>query len=159
MEALGWLVSLETVLLPALLVDWSNLGSGGGGISLIADQNVIPAVAATPGWQVVSAFYTDKAPTAIALDAILLLSNAALVGRVRLWDTGLNAAGALVGVAQQVPGALLTFTNNVIDNRQVTADISAGMVISRIYQLQVEGTGGAASTDFAVLRSGRMVKP
>lgn len=143
-----------------LQIDYSNLGSGGGGLSsgVLADQSVVQGVAATPGWITLSAFYTLTAPTAkIAMEAIILVSTIALSGRARIFDTGLDSTGTLVGVPGQV--AVTPGTSNLADTRLVTPEFSASLVINRIYQFQVECTGGAAGTDVATLRAARLFKP
>ncbi len=122
---------------------------GGGGAGAIADERAVQAVAATPGWEVVAAFYFAAAPPATVLEAIMLVSQGLLTGRVRIYDT---VAAAVVA------GSTLS-TSSTSDARLVTADIAGVLVAGRIYQLQVECTGGTTLDDFVVLRSASLKKP
>lgn len=113
----------------------------------IADQHVVQGVAATPGWEVIESFYVGTVPPSIALESVLLVSTALLTGRVQIYDTVAGAA-----VAGSVLSSALT-----TDDRQISAELVAGFVAGRIYQLQAECTGGATLGDFVVHRSSRLL--
>lgn len=139
-----------SLLQQPLQIDVSGISGGGAGGAIVG-QSTVQGVAATPGWQVVADLYWTKPPSGWALEAIMVMSTASLQGRVRIWDTVLNA---------QMPGALLTFAApTIVDTRAVTADLAPVVVINRIYQLQIECTGGVASTDLGILREASGVKP
>lgn len=124
-------------------------GGEGGGAGAIADEHTVQAVAATPGWEAVAAFYFAAAPPATLLEAIMLVSQALLTGSVRIYDT---VAAAVVA------GSTLS-TSSTSDVRLVTGDLSGVLLPGRVYQLQVECTGGVTLNDFAVLRSASLKKP
>lgn len=119
-------------------------GGGGGSIDAVlgpTGQQLVQGVAATPGWAVIGGIYVPKVPGAAFFEAVLLVSQAALTGRVRLYDPALAAA---------VAGSTLSSTS-ITDDRQVSADIAAALAI-KYYQVEAECTGGAAPTDAAIVR-------
>src|SRR5574340_241830 len=121
-----------SLLQQPLRIDISGISGGGAGGAIVG-QYTVPGVAVTPGWEVVADLYWTKAPSSWALEAIMVMATAALQGRIRIWDTVLNA---------QMPGALLNFAApTVVDTRQVTANLAPVIVLNRIYQLQIECTG------------------
>lgn len=132
------------MLQASLQADWSGL-AGGGGFGVTADQHTVQGVAATPGWEVVSAFYLEDAQATLILNAIMLVSQAGLIGRVRIYD--LTAGAAVAGSTLALPVSTLT------DTRLTSGNLGAAMPAGRIYQIQIECTGGATVADFATLRS------
>lgn len=148
-----------------LQIDYSNIGAGGASgpaAGVLSDEASIQAVAVTPGWYVRSGFFMTKPPGKLALEVILLVSQPLLQMRARIFDTGLDAGGNVVGVPGPIAASLLTLApaaTAVADNRIVSADFSASLVINRIYQFQIEATGGAALTDEGILRAAKLFKP
>lgn len=132
-----------------------NGGSGGGSPSGLGStavsglQQVVAGVAVTPGWTVVGDYPYIKAAQ-IKLEFIALPSNAALTCRARLFDTVANAA---------VAGSTLTIGPGVaVDTRAITADLQAAMTTGRLYQIEVECTGGATQGDFCTMRTARVLE-
>lgn len=135
----------------------SSRYSGGGGGSAPSGlgftgvsglQQVVQGVAATPGWQVVGDY--PYVAGKVFLEFIALPANAGLTCRARLFDTVANAA---------VAGSTLTIGPGVaVDSRQISADVSATMVGGRLYQIEVECTGGATQNDFVAMRTARVLE-
>lgn len=122
-------------------------GSGGGSGSVAAvlgptGQQQVQGVAATPGWTVVGGIYVPEVPAISLFEAVFLVSQALLTGRVRLYDPVAAAA---------VAGSTLTSVSTT-DDRQVSADIAAVLVANTYYQVEAECTGGALVTDIVVVR-------
>jgi hypothetical protein len=84
----------------------------------------------------------DSIPASVILEAILLVSQGALTGRVHLYDT---VAAAVV------TGSTVT-TTSTTDSRQVSGNIAGALTAGRIYQFRAECTGGNTQPDFAVVR-------
>lgn len=121
-------------------------GGGGGPLGSLVGQHSVKGVAATPGWEVVGAIWLTAVPSSIALEAIMLVTQAALTGRVQLYDTVAVAA---------VAGSTLS-TGSTTDVRLLSGTLAGALVTGRIYQLRIECTGGSLITDEAVLRSARL---
>jgi hypothetical protein len=113
-----------------------------------ANNETIAGVAATPGWNVITEFQLDTLPSQGALlDGIVLVSGAALTCRFRLYD---------VTGAAAVAGSTLSSTS-LTGERKTSADLTSVLVATRRYQIQAECTGGAAPTDFAVVRYATLI--
>jgi hypothetical protein len=102
-----------------------------------APQDEIPAVAASPGWHVVGAFFLEGAAT-LKLELIGSVSDSALAMRARLFDLATN---------QPVSGILPTIVSET-DVRVLSAAVE--LAGNRTFQIQVEVTGGSG---FGVVRS------
>ena len=135
---------LGTVLAQLLRIDRAGGGGGGGFVAngAYADNQQIAGVAATPGWVVIAEFDLDTLPASALLDGILLVSQVALTGRLRLYD---------VTGAAAVAGSTLS-TVSLTGERLTSADLAGVLVLGRRYQIQAECTGGAAPTDWVVVR-------
>ncbi len=127
-------------------------GSGSNASSAFgpSGNELVQAVAADPpgGWMVLGAFFFTGTFTSAVLEAIYLVSNPALTGRVRLFDM---TAGI------PVPGSTLAGTSSTTEVRQVSGNLIASMPTNRIYQFQAEATGGSASTDFVEVREAKLI--
>lgn len=128
-------------------------GPAGGGSNASSafgpsGNELVQAVSVTPGWTVLGAFFFTGTFTSAVLEAIYLVSNPALTGRVRLFDM---TAGI------PVPGSTLAGTSSTIEVRQVSGNLIASMPINRIYQFQAEATGGNADTDFVEVREAKLI--
>jgi hypothetical protein len=132
------------VLAQLLKIDRVGGGGGGGFVAngSYAVNETIPSVAATPGWIIISEFDLDALPASAVLDGIMLVSQAALTGRLRLYD---------VTGAAAVAGSTLS-TVSLTGERLTSADLAAALVLNRRYQIQAECTGGVAPSDWAVVR-------
>jgi hypothetical protein len=140
-------------------------GGGGGGIPsgttysmLLAGgesgQTPVSGVVATPGWIVIDAFkyvedqHVVTSPGTIErlFSATVIASTAALAVRLKL-----VRADTLADVA----GSTLTFTApvNATEQSSETSDLSSALVDGIIYQVLAECTGGAALSDYAMVRS------
>jgi hypothetical protein len=130
-------------------------GGGGGGApsglgstAVSGLQQVVPGVAVTPGWTVVGDYFYIKGK--VSLEFIALPSNSGITCRAKLFDPVANA---------DVAGSILTIGPGVTaDTRAITGDVSAGMPVNRIYQIQVEATGGATQSDFCTMREARVLE-
>lgn len=127
-------------------------GSGSGSSVASAfgpsGQELVQAVAATPGWTVIGAFFFTGVFTSAVLESILLVSKPTLTGRVRLFDL---TAGI------PVPGSTLTGTSSTIEVRRTSVNLIASMPQNRIYQFQAEATGGSASDEFVEVREAKLI--
>lgn len=114
-----------------------------------ATNTVIRAVAATPGWTVVGAFYLPKSASA-RIDALMMVSDASLTCRVRLYDA---TAGAIAAASRVVPGYVTT--------QSLTAVRQLGPVVSltggHLYQFQAEVTGDAGDEFFGMVPTATLV--
>ena len=140
------------VLAPRLRADEGNTGGGGGAntpvaLGAYAVNETIPGVVATPGWIIIAEFDLDVLPASAVLDGIVLVSQGVLVGRLKLYDVtgGADIAGSTLSTSS-LTGARLT-----------TADLVALLVQGRRYQIQAECTGGAAVSDWAVVRYATLI--
>jgi len=129
--------------------DFGGLSGGGGpgapvvgGAYYAGGQETIQGVALTPGWVVLAEFDLDVLPASAVLDAIGLVSGAALQLSIKLYD---------VTLAADVAGSTLTSVS-LTGQRMTSADIVAGLVLNNRYQIWAECTGGAGPADFAVVR-------
>ncbi len=130
-------------------------GPAGGGTNSSSGfgpsgQDLVQAVATDPpgGWTVIGAFfYTVASFTTATYEAIALVSNAALVGSVRLFD---QTAGI------PVPGSTLS-TSSLTEVRLTSGNLFASLTSGHIYQFQAEATGGSASTDFIEVREAKLI--
>lgn len=102
----------------------------------------VQGVAATPGWNVLGAFELEQAFSRLRLDVMHFVSAGPLTSRVRLFDL---TAGA------EVAGSSLS-TSAASETRQTSGDLASLVTVGNTYQLQAECTGGAAPTDFSVVR-------
>src|SRR5262245_2591698 len=98
-----------------------------------APQAPIPAVAATPGWYVVGAFFLHAAAE-LRLELIGAVSDASLTMRARLFDLVVKAP--VSGIQATISGL-----NGLTDQRVLST--SAELAGNRTYQIQVEVTGGS----------------
>lgn len=124
-------------------------GNGAGVAPLIAAQHVVAGVAATPGWEVLGAFTYTGAPC--KLTAMALVATTALTATLRLY-------GPMGGTPAAISGSTCSTalkTETVVTSDEVTSGLTAGS----IYQVQMEVTGGAASTDLGVCRWATLVSP
>jgi hypothetical protein len=100
----------------------------------------IPGVAATPGWQVIGAFFFPFTFD-VRLDVIALVSDPSLTVRVRLFD---------MTTAEPVSGATAQTTS------QTSARALSGVVSlqgNRVYEIQAECTGAAGDDFFAIVQN------
>lgn len=109
-----------------------------------APQTVVPAVAATPGWQVLGAFYLPKSCSA-RLDALAMVSHASLTCRVRLYDVTDDAS--LTATARVIAGGVSTSSTAPVRQLGGVVSLRAG----HTYQIQAEVTGNAGDTYFGVV--------
>jgi hypothetical protein len=124
----------------------SPSGLGSTGVSGL--QQVVPGVASTPGWTVVGDYFYVAG--AVKLEFIALPSNAAITCRAKLFDPIANA---------DVAGSILTVGPGVTaDTRQISGNVAAGMPPNRLYQIEVEATGGATQGDFCTMRTARVLE-
>lgn len=131
-EWLRWFSSISRL--------WKGLATLRNGA--LASNAIIPGVAATPGWTVISEFDLEFATSQQRLDAIMLVSNGALTGNMRLYDV----TGAAV-----VAGSALT-TVSLTGARITSGDLSSVLTAGNRYQIQAECVGGAAPADFGIVR-------
>jgi len=96
----------------------------------------IPAVAATPGWQVIGEFYLPIDCFA-QVDMLALVSDASLVCRVRLYNMTPGEVGP-------VSGSVVS-TSSTTSARVLSGTVNLGG--DRVYQYQAECTGHAADHD------------
>src|SRR5574338_1357752 len=108
-----------------------------------APQTTVMAVAATPGWQVLGAFYLPKSCSA-RIDALMMVSDASLTCRVRLYDA---TPGAMTPSARVVSGSVSTQSTTMVRQLGPTVSLTGG----RLYQLQCEVTGGSGVDFFGVV--------
>lgn len=113
--------------------------------TMLCPMLTVGGVAATPGWRICGKIYLPRPCSALKLEAIIENSTAALTSRVRLVDdlTLIAVSGSTLSVA------LTTVSTRVISS-------ALALVGDKVYQLQMECTGGAVDTDFAVIYSGRL---
>jgi hypothetical protein len=95
-----------------------------------ASAQVIPAVAASPGWQVIGAFFLPLACD-VRLEAIMSVSDASLVMRVRLFDLVTNA---------EISGSYAVTSSTVPGTRALSGALS--LAGNQSYQIQAECVGG-----------------
>lgn len=105
-------------------------------------QTTVLAVAATPGWQVLGAFYMPKSAQA-RIDALMMVSDASLTCRVRLYDA---TPGAVSG-SRIVPGYASTQSLTTIRRFGPLVSLVGG----KTYQLQCEVTGDEGDGFFGVV--------
>lgn len=106
-------------------------------------QVMIPAVDATPGWQVLGAFFLPKS-TRARLDALMMVSDPSLTCRVRLYDA---SPGAIAAAARVIPG--LATSQSLTMQRRLGPLVS--LVGSKLYQIQAEVIGDSGDTYFGVV--------
>lgn len=116
-------------------------GSTGSSIFGPTGEQTVQGVAATPGWVVIGGIQVDKVPSPAIFEAVMLVSQAALTGRIRLYN--LIAAGA-------VAGSTLS-TSATVDTLVQSADLS-GVLSAQFYQVEAECTGGVAPSDLVSVR-------
>lgn len=107
-----------------------------------APQTKIPAVATTPGWRVLGAFYLPKACDA-RIDALMMVSDASLTCRVRLYDVTAGVEAS----ARVIAGSVATQSTTTTRVLGGVVSLSAG----HIYQIQAEVTGNVGSAYFGVV--------
>lgn len=103
-----------------------------------APQTVVPAVSATPGWHVIGTFFLPKTVTA-RLDALIQVSKADLVVRVRLFD--LHTLSPVSGFTSS--------TGSLLPVRALSP--VAELTGNRRYQIQAECIGTPADDAFGVV--------
>ncbi len=108
-----------------------------------APQQSVAAVAASPGWHVVGAFFLQTSTT-LKLELVGQLSHASLTMRARLFD--LSARELVSGINPSISGAAGTMDQKVLSG-------AAPLTGNRTYQIQVEVTGNAGGSYFGVVRS------
>lgn len=132
----------------------SEGGGGGGAPSGLGStavsglQQVIPGQATEPGWQVVGDYFYIAGK--VALEFIALPSNSGITCKAKLVvaATGVDVAGSTLTIG---PGV-------TVDTRQITGDLSAALTANTLYQIQVEGVGGATQSDFCTMRTARVLE-
>jgi len=115
------------------------------GVAHSGNQQV-RGVAVTPGWEVVGVFIFHHI-TPVKLRAFLLVSRSALTARARIFGP--------IGIADITPAEIATSvisTQETIETLCESADCSGSLRKDRIYQVQLECTGGATAIDFAAAR-------
>lgn len=105
-----------------------------------ATNQTVAAVAATPGWNVIGAFFMPGTAL-VRLDLFGSVSDAALSMRARLFD---------LSTAQPVSGSTVTITS-LTDVRKLSAQFS--LTGNRTYQIQLEVTGGSGGAFFGSAKS------
>jgi hypothetical protein len=105
-----------------------------------APVQTIPAVATTPGWYVMGAFFLESSAE-LRLEVIGLVSDVDLTMRARLFDMTTN----------EPVGDISVSVRSLTDTRVLSG--FAKLTGGRLYQIQVEVTGGAGEDQFGVLRS------
>lgn len=108
-----------------------------------APQTQVPAVAATPGWQVLGAFWLPKT-TKARLDALMMVSDATLTCRVRLYDA---TPGAIAAASRIVPGYASTQSTTMEQRKGPVVTLTGG----HLYQIQCEVTGDTGDDMFGVV--------
>lgn len=109
-----------------------------------APQTTVPAVAATPGWQVLGAFYLPKSCSA-RLDALMVVSDDSLTCRVRLYDV--TADTSLSAAARVIAGGVSTSSTTITRQLGGVVALKAG----HTYQIQAEVIGDSGDTYFGVV--------
>ena len=135
--------------------EYTGGGGGGGapsGLGFTAISGLerdVPGQAVTPGWTVVGDYFYISGK--VKLELVLLPSNTAIStrGRLVLASSGAQVAGSVTGTVG--PGV-------TADTRVMTGDFSAALTANTLYQIQVEATGGATQSDFATVRSIRVLE-
>jgi len=109
-----------------------------------APHTVIMAVATEPGWQSLGAFYMPKTSTA-RLDALMMVSDASLVCRVRLYDV--TADPSLLSADRIIAGDVST--SSTIPVRQLGGVVT--LRAGHTYQVQAEVIGTVGGFYFGVV--------
>lgn len=127
-------------------------GGGGGANTPVAKGAYFSGTNNDPiqgnfGWIIIAEFDLDVLPASAVLDGIMLVSTAALTGRIKLYD--------VTGVAD-VPGSTLS-TTSLTGERLTSADFVASLVVGHRYQIQAQCTGGGSGGDWAVVRYATVV--
>lgn len=100
----------------------------------------VPAVEATPGWQVLGAFYLPL-PTTARLDALMVVSASGLTVRARLFDLDANA----------VVSGSTTQSTSTTPERTLSGIVA--LTGQHNYQIQAECVGDVGFDKFAVVLS------
>lgn len=108
-----------------------------------ASEQVIAAVATTPGWYVVGAFHM-RVTFEARLAVIASVSNASLTLRARLFD-----------LVTLLPLDAIISIQSTTDVFQTSPSVA--LTGGHDYQMQVEVTGGAGDTLFGALKSMQLV--
>lgn len=108
-----------------------------------APQQAIAAVAASPGWYVVGAFFLQTSAT-LKLELVGAVSHASLTMRARVFD--LTSNQPVSGISVSISGATSTTDQKVLSG-------PAPLTGNRTYQIQAEVTGNAGGSYFGVVRS------
>lgn len=108
-----------------------------------APQTMVPAVAETPGWQVLGAFLLPKSVKA-RLDALVMVSDDSLTCRVRLYDA---TQRAMLPADRIIPGLVTTQSTTMQRRLGPLVQLTGG----RLYQIQCEVTGDTGDAYFAVV--------
>jgi len=109
-----------------------------------APLTTIQAVASTPGWIVLGAFYLPKSCDA-RLDAMMVVSDSSLTCRVRLYDVTVDSS--LGAAARVIPGGVSTSSETIVRQLGGVVALKAG----HIYQIQAEVTGNSGDAYFGVV--------
>lgn len=109
-----------------------------------APQTVIPAVAASPGWQALGSFYLPKSCSA-RLDALMMVSDASLTCRVRLYDVTVDAT--LTAAARVIPGGVQTQSTTPVRQLGGVVSLKGG----HTYQIQAEVVGDSGESFFGTV--------
>lgn len=106
-----------------------------------APSTTIPAVAATPGWHVVGQFFLPLSCEG-KLDVQACVSDASLVGRVRLYD---------VTAGEVVSGSLVSYAGILVVTRKLSGAVE--LTGQHNYQIQAECTGDSGDDFFMVIQT------
>lgn len=132
--------------------DFGGESGGGGANTPVAKGAYFSGTDNDPiqgdfGWIIIAEFDLDVMPVSAILDGIMLVSDVALTGRLKLFD--------VTGVID-VPGSTLA-TVSLTGERLTSGDLVASLVVGRRYQIQAECTGGGGNSNWAVVRYATLV--
>lgn len=137
---------------PRLRADFGGGGGGGGANTPVAKGAYFAGTDNDPiqgnfGWIIIAEFDLDVLPDSAVLDGIMLVSDVALTGQLKLFDVTGSA---------DVAGSTLT-TVSLTGERLTSGDLVASLVVGRRYQIQAQCTGGGGDSNWAVVRYATLV--